>query len=159
MSRRNIAVTCCFFEEFFNRGNLAVSDEIFALTCHANQLPDLPAGPQGQRLLAMLYRIAFPDLHFHVRYQIAADEQVIAGWQVAGTHRDVFFNHPPTGRQIRLEGHSIFRLHQEKIIDYWLIYDQQHLIRQLRLDCHLPLISQYPPEAFSAERQQLPLSI
>ncbi|MBI1879688.1 MAG: ester cyclase [Chloroflexi bacterium] len=53
-----------FYEEVWNKGNIAVIDDIFAPDYVRHDLrPGLPpSGPEGQKAIARLFRAAFPDI-------------------------------------------------------------------------------------------------
>jgi steroid delta-isomerase-like uncharacterized protein len=69
-------------------------------------------------------RAAFPDLQIVVEELIAEDDRVVARCTYAGTHRGSFQRRAPTGRLLRWEGVTIYRIRDGKIVAEWAIWDQ-----------------------------------
>ena len=61
----NAALVLRFYEEVWNRGKIAVADDVFApdYLRHDLRAGTAPAGPEGQKRIAADFRSAFPDLH------------------------------------------------------------------------------------------------
>jgi steroid delta-isomerase-like uncharacterized protein len=130
----NEAISRRFWEEIFSKGNLAIADEIFtpdSIDSGPAALPGLPPGPEGIRMLVMVYRNAFPDLHITVDEQIAKDDKVMTRWTAHGTHRGELAGIPPTGKSATVTGVSIDRIVNGKIVGSWGIFDQFGLFQQL----------------------------
>jgi predicted ester cyclase len=104
-----------FMEEVFNRGNLAVVDELWK--------PDGIAG--GKRATENL-RTAFPDYHRTIEAQIAEGDLVVTRWTMRGTHRGPYRSGAlgrtlaPTGRQVEVPGTSIHRIAGGRIVESWV---------------------------------------
>jgi hypothetical protein len=74
------------FEEAFNRGNLAVVDELLSPNHFAhNSIGGAPNGPQGFKLLIAMFRTAFPDLHCIVEDEFSEGDKFSARWTLRGT--------------------------------------------------------------------------
>ena len=116
-----------FMEEVFNRGNLAVVDELW--------IPDQIEG--GKRAVANL-RGAFPDYHRTVEAQVAEGDLVVTRWTMRGTHRGPYRSGAlgrtlaPTGRRVEVPGTSIHRLAGGRIVESWVQgNDSAQLLLQL----------------------------
>ncbi len=75
----NKALVRRFYEEVWNRGNLAAADDIFAEDYVRHDLRPghaLP-GPAGQKKIAADFRAAFPDLRMTVDLIVAEGEMVV----------------------------------------------------------------------------------
>jgi steroid delta-isomerase-like uncharacterized protein len=134
LSETNKTVSRRFLEEAWNKGNLAVLDEIIA-TDHVNSgpntIPGLPNGPEGVKQLVTTYRNAFPDVHFTIDEQIAEGDKVVTRWSEEGTHEGELAGLPATGKSTNVTGIAVYRIANGKIAESWLIFDQFGLMQQL----------------------------
>lgn len=127
----NKALVRRFYEEIFNRGNMAVVDEL----CTANYLFHDPTGPvqgpEGFKQFATMYRTAFPDLHITIDDAIAEGDKVVARTTGRGTHKGELMGIPPTGKQIAVSGMTISRIVNGKAEETWANYDALGMLQQL----------------------------
>jgi steroid delta-isomerase-like uncharacterized protein len=77
------------------------------------------------------YFSAFPDLQLELEEEIAENERVSVRYIWSGTHRGAFMGIPPTGRHVRVAGHSTFRVSADKVAEEWHLEDTLGLLRQL----------------------------
>ena len=129
----NMAITRRFFAEVWNKGNLAVVDEVVAAEHirHDPQTPDAGNGPDAVKQLVTQYRAAFPDLHFTLDDLIAAGDKVIARWTGHGTQTGDLPHIPATDKRVITPGLAIFRFASDKIADEWESYDALPIRQQL----------------------------
>jgi steroid delta-isomerase-like uncharacterized protein len=77
---------------------------------------------------------AFPDISFSVEDLIAEGEKVVSRYTGRGTHQGQTEEFgPPTGRQLEVEGISIHRIEDGKIVEEWNQYDNLSILQQLGL--------------------------
>jgi steroid delta-isomerase-like uncharacterized protein len=77
---------------------------------------------------------AFPDISFSVEDLIAERDKVVSRYTGRGTHRGETEEFgPPTGRRIEVEGISIHRIEDGKIVEEWNQYDNLSILQQLGL--------------------------
>jgi steroid delta-isomerase-like uncharacterized protein len=133
MSSGNEVVVKRWWEELWNQGNLTVADEIVApdFSDHDPASPWVPPGIDGCKTLVTGYRTVFPDIHFTIEQQVAADETVVSHWRCRGTHRGDLMGVAPTGKNIEVEGISILRLQNGKIQHQTTIWDALGLMQQI----------------------------
>jgi predicted ester cyclase len=88
----NKALLRRFFEEVYNRGNLAVADELVAegYVSH-NKLDSQVLGPEGIERAATMQRDAFPNLHTTIEHLIAEGNEVVVRGRDTGTHTGLCF--------------------------------------------------------------------
>lgn len=122
-----------YAEEVWNQGNLAVIDTYIApdYLRHDPGVPMEIRGPEGIKQLAMMYRSAFPDIHFTAEDLVAEGDRVVARWTVHGTHQGELMGIPPTGRQVTVTAIEIFRLANGKIAEQWVAVDNLGLLQQI----------------------------
>ncbi len=129
----NKALARRWFEDLFNAGNLEVADEIIAPD-HVNHdptLPDIPAGPEGQKQIVNLYRGAFTNAHISVEDQLAEGDKVVTRWSGSGTHQGELMGVAPTGNQVTITGVTINRVSDGKIVESWSNYDALGMMQQI----------------------------
>ena len=94
---------------------------------------DVQGLEEGKQFLST-YLSAFPDLHFTVEDVIAEGEKAVTRWTIRGTHEgEVEEFGPPTGKHIELEGITIHRVEDGKIVEEWERYDNLGVMQQLGL--------------------------
>ena len=130
----NNTVVRRLFDEVWNKGNLALLNEIIARD-HANTgpgtLPGLPTGPEGTKQLVTVYRNAFPDVHFTIDEQIVEGDKVVTRWTAHGTHKGELVGIPATGKSSTVTGIAVDRIVNGKIAESWGIFDQFGMMQQL----------------------------
>jgi steroid delta-isomerase-like uncharacterized protein len=134
LTETNKTLSRRFLEEVWNKGNLAVLNEIIAKD-HINSgpgtLPGLPTGPEGSKQLVTVYRNAFPDVHFTIDEQIAEGDKVVTRWTAHGTHQGELVGIPATGKSSTVTGINVDRVVNGKIAESWGIFDQFGMMQQL----------------------------
>ena len=130
----NKTVARRLLEEVWNKGNLAVLNEIIAkdhVSRGPGTLPGLLAGPDGTKQLVTVYRNAFPDVRFTIDEQIAEGDQVVTRWTADGTHKGELQGIPATGKSSTVTGIAVDRIVNGKIAESWGIFDQFGMMQQL----------------------------
>ncbi len=65
-------------------------------------------------------RSAFPDMTFSVDVLIESDDLVVSNWTVKGTHDGApFYDVPPSGRPVTINGTAILRIRDGRIVEHW----------------------------------------
>jgi len=133
MSTQNEAIVQRWWQELWNGGDLAVADEIVApgFTDHDPASPWVPPGIDGCKTLVTSYRTVFPDIHFTIEQQVAAENTVVSHWRCRGTHRGELMGTAPTGKEIDVEGISILHLENGKIRHQTTIWDALGMMQQI----------------------------
>jgi steroid delta-isomerase-like uncharacterized protein len=133
MSVQNKAVAKRFFDAW-NARDLDVFDEIIAPDAqdHDPQNPfhDMP-GPAGARRGAEMYHAAFSDSRLQVHEQIAEGDYVVTRWTGKGTHDGELMGVPATGKWVEIEGISIDRFADGRIVESWESFDALGMMQQL----------------------------
>ena len=63
---------------------------------------------------------AFPDMTFTVALLIESDDLVVSNWTVKGTHTGTaFYDLPPSGEPVNINGTAILRIRDGKIVEHW----------------------------------------
>jgi predicted ester cyclase len=119
-------------EEFINKADLAVADEIFA-TNFVNHSPaaGTTPDPQGIKQYITMLHTAFPDFHGAIEDLISEGDRVVVRLMCRGTHRGEFMGISPTGRQGSVTAISILRFAGGKVVEPWNNTDNLGLLQQL----------------------------
>ena len=132
MSDSNVALIRRFYEELWNRWDLAVAREVVA--------PDIrfrgSLGTTVEGLDAFVGYVeqihaAFPDWHNQIDELITVDDRVVARMTWTGTHRGSLLGIPPSGRAVTYVGAAFFRVREGKIREAWVVGDTQELWKAL----------------------------
>lgn len=111
-------------EEVCARGDFAKAEHFYSsgFRDHVNELEF--HGLEGVRKSVELYRSVFPDLEIEVVDQLIDGDQVASRWVARGTNR---------GRRATLEGITISRIEDGKIVEDWTVSDNVGMLRRLGL--------------------------
>src|SRR5918994_5027278 len=108
-------------QELWNHtGDLDAAQELFA----AGQAE---AAKQG----AANFRRGFPDLISTIEDLIAEGDKVVGRWRSRATHQGEYMGIPPTGKEVKFTGTSVYRIEEGKIAESWNSEDQFGLMRQI----------------------------
>ena len=65
-------------------------------------------------------RSSFPDMTFTVDLLIESGDLVVSNWTVTGTHTGTpFFDVPPSGQPVTINGTAILRIRDGQIVEHW----------------------------------------
>jgi steroid delta-isomerase-like uncharacterized protein len=132
MSEQNKALSRRIAEECFNKGNLAVADEVIAADFVDHSAPPgLAPGVEGFKQLVAMYRNAFPDIRTTIDDVIAEGDKVVIRWTGRGTHKGELMGIAPTGKTVTVTGIGIDRIANGKIVEHWESFDQLGMMQQL----------------------------
>jgi steroid delta-isomerase-like uncharacterized protein len=133
-----------YFEEIWNKFNLAMVEEFFAgdAIFRAPHWPEL-CGIEARKQLVAALRSAYPDGHFTLEEMVAEGNSVVARWTFRGTHKGELMGIAPTGREVSATGTSIFAVADGKIMTEWAEYDALGLWQQLGV---IPPLAEIKPE-------------
>lgn len=109
-----------YVEEVFNKGNLAVIDELVATDfVEHNPFPGQASGIAGEKQAVSMLRTAFPDLHTTIEDIITEDDKMVIRVTARGTQRGEFMGNPATGREVAMTEIHILRVANGKSVEHW----------------------------------------
>jgi steroid delta-isomerase-like uncharacterized protein len=128
----NKDVIRAYVETIFNQQQVDRADELVApdYLDHA-ALPGQAPGLEGAKKKWAMYLTGIPDLRVTIEELVAEADKVAVCRSYEGTHRGELLGVPPTGKQVRVGGISIFRLAGGKIAEQWEQLDRLALMQQL----------------------------
>jgi ketosteroid isomerase-like protein len=111
-------------EQVCARGDMALAPSCYAedFVDHVGRLEY--RGLDGVRRSTALYQALLDDLAFEVVDQVAEGDRVAIRFLVTGSNR---------GRRVRLDGITLSRLRDGRIVEDWSGFDSFELLRQLGL--------------------------
>jgi len=119
-------------EEVWNQGNMASADELFSADHTSPSAPQLPAGPEGVKFLAKMFREAMPDYHMDIDLLLADDSQVTGRFTQSGTHSGGdLLGMKASGRKATWTEIGVLKIKDSKIIQSWYEVDMLSMIQQL----------------------------
>jgi predicted ester cyclase len=119
-------------EEGFNKGNLAVVDEVFAPDSKEHQRGNHD-GVEGAKEVISTLRRWFPDFSMHAEDIVASGDKVWARFKATGTNLGSAMRKPPTGRRMSVDVIDIIRVKDGKIVEHWGVPDQLGMMLQIGL--------------------------
>jgi steroid delta-isomerase-like uncharacterized protein len=121
-----------FVEEYWNKGNLAVVDEVFAPNFQ-DRNPFAGAAPDrgGLKQAITAYRAAFSDQSLTIDDLIAEGDKVVWRWTHRGAHTGSLMGVPATGNPITFSGITMERFADGKIVERWSQVDLLGFMQQL----------------------------
>ncbi len=125
----NIAIARRWFEDFWDKGNLGVADEILAPDYIGHGDP--PNRIEDEKRQVTMLRTAFSEAQVTTEDQIAAGDKVVTRWTSRGMHTGEFLGLPPTGKEVTLTGILIQRIAGGRIVEAWGEADLWGVMRQL----------------------------
>lgn len=120
-----------FIDEVWNKGHLEVADEIFHPQATSPSAPYLPPGGEGVKMIATMFRNAFPDYWMRIQFLVAEEDRVAARFAQGGTHQGELMGIPPTGKTVQWSEIGILRIADGKVVESWYDVDMLGLMQQL----------------------------
>jgi steroid delta-isomerase-like uncharacterized protein len=120
-------------EELWEEGNLGFLDEYVAddYVEHNTASPRPIRGPEGYEENVRMVRSAFPDLEVTTEDLIAEGDKVVTRYTLRGTHEGSMMGIEPTGEEIEIEGISIGKFEDGKIVEGWSNIDLMGMMQQI----------------------------
>jgi len=120
------------YREVHNQNNMDALNEIVAadLIAHS-QLPNVPPGREGGKMVHQGSLASFPDGKTTTNDLVAEGDKVVERFTFVGTHKGEFLGIPATGKQITVTGMSVFRIANGKIVEHWGENDAMGLLTQM----------------------------
>jgi len=129
----NKAIVRRLFDELWSKGQLPVIDELVSKD-FIGYWPfrgEPVKGPLEYKDMVEEIRKAFPDQTMKVLDEIAEGDRVATRFEVSGTHRGEFLTVPATNKALRVEGFSMSRIKNGKIVETRVQMDTIALMREL----------------------------
>lgn len=128
-----------FYDELFNQKNLAIVDDCLPdnYVCHDNMgggRKEVQRNPEGVKEMVRMLCSAFPDQKTTIDEISVKEDRVATRWTIRGTQYGDFMGIAPTRRQIAISGTCLDRVIDGKIVESWVNWDVNDLLRQLEVE-------------------------
>jgi predicted ester cyclase len=123
----NAALMRCYYDEVFNRRNIAFLREYLhpEVVGHGPGIDDEVRGVEQVAAFSAYVFEAYDDYRFTLEETVAEGDRVVVRGRVSARHR-------ATGLPVRFFGITVYRLEDGRIREYWRAYDRLDLYdRQL----------------------------
>jgi steroid delta-isomerase-like uncharacterized protein len=118
--------------EIVNRRNPDLIEEFYPPNLVWHEPDQEIRGLEQAKKFVSTFFEAFPDLNISVEDMIGEGDQVVSRYTIRGTHQGQTEEFgPPTGRQMELEGITIHRFEDGKIVEEWERYDNLSALQPL----------------------------
>ena len=134
MAIDNIGLVRRFTEEVWNKGNMAVCDELLSPKIKTRDplFKELDGIDAAKRQI-LAFRTAFPDFHVTIDDAGAIGDKVYVRWTATGTHRGSLMGMPPTNRKGINSGITYNRLENGKFAEAYYVWDVYGMLEQMGL--------------------------
>jgi len=131
-AEQNKSIVRRWVEEGWNKGNLAVIDQVYAPNFVQHEpSPMQVTSSEALKQYVGGYLAAFPDLHFTIDDLVAEGDKVVWRFTSTGTQTGPFIGMPATGKTGNITGLVMFRLENSRIVEGWVNIDTLGLLQQL----------------------------
>jgi predicted ester cyclase len=133
MIEQNRALALRWFEEVWNKGNLAAIDELFLPEGLCYGFPD-PLGSVTREQYdasARAFHATFSDIHVTVDGTICERDEVSTRWTATMKHTGSGLGFPPTGKLATLAGQTVMQIRDGRILYAWSAHDLTKLMNDL----------------------------
>jgi len=117
----NAAIARRFIEKCVNKGDMAVADDVLAVTFvrHGPSIAVEPRGAEGITGDIVMLRMAFPDLHATMCDIVAEGDRVVAYLWMGGTNTGSYRGMPATGTYATWKAITTMRVVDGHIAELW----------------------------------------
>jgi steroid delta-isomerase-like uncharacterized protein len=120
-------------EEVWNNRKYDLINDLIASN-HKNidaNSPDVGTGPEGYKKLVAFYTTAFPDVQLKLNDVICEGDKIVMAWTATGTHKGDLRGIAPTNKKFSIEGISISRHANGKLVESRVNWDALGMMQQL----------------------------
>lgn len=129
-----------YLTEVVADGRFEVLEEIASesMVDHTAVAAGMGEGRIGLERHARFFRSCIPNPQITIQRLIASDHEVVGVWRVRGVHSAALFGIPATGKTIEWTNASIFRVVDDKIVDYTGVWGALEAVQQMGVPIALP---------------------
>ena len=131
-SEANKALLQRWCEEGFNKGNVALADELYDadVVYHEPSAGEI-RGLEDLKQFVSSWLSAFPDARLTIEEQVAEGDRVATRWTLVGTHHGDFRGIPATGKHVKMSAMYLYRMANGKVVEIRAMVDSRSLLLQL----------------------------
>lgn len=133
-TEENIALLRRAWDEVYGQKRLDFIEEFVLDDVIAHEPDGDVRGIEEFKRYLATYLAAFPDTSVTVEDVIAEGDKVVSRYTVRGTHEGATEEYgPPTGKQLVIEGITVYHFKGGKLAEMWDRYDNLAVMKQLGL--------------------------
>jgi steroid delta-isomerase-like uncharacterized protein len=125
----NLESVRAFFDRVLDGGDLASLDGLFRQDVI---VPQSAPGIESLRRLLSETQSTFASPQYKMKDTTCEGEKVVVRFSAKATHAGKYMGLPASGRKLRLWGVMIFRFEGGAIAEFWILFDSQAILKQLR---------------------------
>ena len=118
--------------DIWDKKDLSAVERYFHADCLIHSSLGAFQGKEAMRQVVEAWLKAFPDLVVIHDAVICENDRVVIQWKAKGTHQGDFKGHSPSKNRVAYTGVTVYRIQNEKIVEYWAYLDMQHLLSQIK---------------------------
>ncbi len=119
------------FEDGWNAGKMEVFDQCCAKEMVGSDPILGKINVEDLKQLVRSYRTAFPDLRMQISNTVSEADYVCVQWRSTGRHSGDLFGTPASGKSATVEGITVSRLKNGKIIESHTQFDALGMLQQV----------------------------
>lgn len=120
-----------YMREIWNCKNRSVIYETFSEDAIIHSPMGEARGPKALDDAVRHWHVAFPDIRLTVLEIFENGDKVAVQWRAHGTHAGPFLGIPPSNLPIRCGGMTIYRIENDRIVEYWAYVNLQDVVHQI----------------------------
>ncbi len=121
-----------YMDEVWNKKSLEVVKEFFSDTAVIHSPLGQYKSPQEMVDTVDKWITAIPDIKVDLLNPLEDNGIVVSHWKAQGTHQKDLNGIKAKGNSVAYQGVSMYRLENNKIIEYWAFLDSWTLEQQMR---------------------------
>ena len=131
-AEENKALVRRYVEEFVDRSNFDLSEEIFALNfVRYDAGPDQVSRVEDLKHFFAMLHSGFPGFQSTIEDLLSEGDKVALRFTFRGIHQGEFMGIAPTGKEVTMSGIDILRVADGKLVEMWNQEDVLGMMRQL----------------------------
>ena len=130
-AEQNKAVIRRRVEEVFNKGNLAVADNIISPEYVYHGPMGEFRGPEGFKQMVAMARKACPDIHYTIDDMVAEGNKMAVRYTATGTFTGELMGIPPTGKRFNMTQAFFYKFKGGKEVEALPLHDPNAMFQQL----------------------------
>mgnify|MGYP000535288147 CR=1 FL=1 len=120
-----------YAHEVWNEKKLSAIDQFIDKDVVIHSLLGDYHGQEAMKDVVRAWLTGLPDMIVTNDAVLVDKDVVTIQWHAKGTHAGIFKGINPTGKKVSYSGVTIYRIKDDKIIEYWAYLDMQTLINQI----------------------------
>ena len=129
-SKKNVDFYTKVWDQVINEGKVAVLDTAYSEKIVLHTTPEIK-GIKGAKAYYSGFVTGFSNRTFTVKCMFADGEKLVKHWQFKGTHTGDFAGIKPTGKTVDIEGCTISKIVDGKIVEEQDFMDNMSFLTQL----------------------------